>query len=347
MKIKSLFPKWVHTCYMSYNTFGYDCKRVLKHCFGYNRNLECLKANLMLVLHTIEKGLTMPDARPGFGADKLKSVKKMVKSISAIESESYELFYTYNLLEEYLNFHKKTGYRLPEDSLVCISDVKSMITPPTHNSVNSLVKNIFSASQLHFTSADFFSARDKSFNEFAYSRHSCRNYTEKPIPREVFIKVAQIANQAPSSCNRQTCRMHVITEKNRITRVLQAQGGCRGFGHLASATIIVTSDLNGFFDVQERSQPAINSGFFGMNILYALHKEGIGACVLNWSNTRKRDNQLRSMIPTIKDSEQIEFLISCGYPPEEFDVALSQRRPVEDCISFVDNSDHEYDTISK
>ena len=140
--------------------------------------------------------------------------------------------------------------------------------------------------------------------------------------------------------------MHVISDRERIAQVCQLQGGCRGFGHLAPAIIIVTSDLYAFFDVQERSQCSLNSGFFTMNILYALHEEQIGACVLNWSNTTKKDKQMRALVPTIKASEQICCLVSCGYTPEEFEVPLSKRKDFRDCISFVDNTDHDNASVS-
>lgn len=161
------------------------------------------------------------------------------------------------------------------------------------------------------------------------------------------MKIASLANQSPSSCNRQSCKIHIITNKSRLKSVLKVQGGCTGFGHLASAVIIVTSDLYAFYDLQERSQCYINAGFFAMNILYALHEEQIGACVLNWSNTTKKDKLMRSLVSTIKPSEQICCLISCGYTPEEFDVTLSKRKDVADCIFFVDRIDHEHETIFK
>ena len=129
--------------------------------------------------------------------------------------------------------------------------------------------------------------------------------------------------------------------------MLKAQGGCRGFGQLATAVLVITSDLHAFSDTQERNQCYLNAGFFAMTVLYALHEEHIGACVLNWSNTTKKDQQLRHLLPEIRPSEEICCLISCGYPPQEFDVALSLRKNSRDCISFVDDCDHEDETVSK
>lgn len=324
----NVFPKWVHTLYMIINTFGYDCKRVLKHCFGYEENLETLKANLILVIHTVEKGLTMPETRLGFGQDKITIMSTLLDKIIPLESDSFELIYAKSVLEEYLDFHEKRGFIFPEKTLTSLQSMIGKIGTEKSQTDSLLSK------QLHFSREEFFSPLHQDFKEFSFSRHSVRNYIQKPIDKDVFIRVAEIANQAPSSCNRQSCRMHVVVEREKIERVLSVQGGSRGFGHLAAAVIIVTSDLHSFYDVQERSQPAINSGFFGMNILYALHAEQLGACVLNWSSTKKKDLQLRKLVPSISDSEQVEFLISCGYPPEEFDVALSKRRSTSEIVCF-------------
>lgn len=329
MNLKHFFPKWVHTIYMCYNTFGYDLKRILKYSFGYTNNVDGLKANLLMVLHSLEKGLTMPNGRCGFGKDKIFQINDLICKIVPTQPISYEIQYANELLEEYIEYHKKRKFQLPSEIEDAIVNAKNVINLPIYTNSNDY------NNQSIFSENSFFIKEKASITEWAFSRHSCRTYIDKQIPKDVFIRVSEVANQAPSSCNRQSCRMHVITDKVHVSKVLEMQGGCRGFGHLAAAAIVVTSDLRSFYDVQERSQPAINSGFFGMNILYALHQEGIGACVLNWSNTRRKDFQLRKLVPTIKESEQIEFLISCGYPPENFCVALSKRRQVEDLICFV------------
>lgn len=326
IQLRQLLPTWIHTIYMCANTFGYDARRALRYCFGYNNDVENQKANLLMILHTLEKGLTMPNGRCGFGYDKIRQISSLVRQITPIESYSFELCYTRSILSEYETYHAVRQYQLPAEIEVLLSATKQLI--------GSSGKEMADATQLHFTADEFF-PQEKKFSSFAISRHSCRNYSDRSIDKEIFIEVAKLANMAPSSCNRQSCRMHVVTEKETIGKVLEIQGGCRGFGHLATAVIVVTSDLHSFFDVQERAQPAINSGFFGMNILYALHDYGIGACVLNWSNTKKKDLILRNLVPTVGESEQIEFIISCGYTPKSFDVALSKRRPVEDCICFV------------
>ncbi len=313
---------------MAYNTFVYDYRRVSRLCFGYNESYMGIKANLMMVLHTIEKGLTMPDIKPGFGYEKFKEIYSLVRKLEPIELSSFEVQYSYNLIIEYIDFHNRVGYELAGEMYEILNRLKNFLE--SHESF----KCSDNSKQLKFRSKEFFSNDFSSFAELALMRHSVRNYIEKTIPDSVFERVVEIANAAPSSCNRQPSRIHVIKNKDQIGKVLSLQGGCRGFGEYVSSVIIVTSELSCFFDFQERSQSYINSGFFGMNLIYALREEGIGSCILNWSNTRKKDKLMRDLVPTIKDSEQICYLISCGYTPDEFSVALSKRKPGFELLSI-------------
>ena len=182
--------------------------------------------------------------------------------------------------------------------------------------------------QYTFTLDTFFKDANAPFERFARSRHTCRNYIDKEIPDAVFEDVALIASCSPSSCNRQICKLYVIKDSKLRNKVLAVQGHNRGFGDLASAVIIITSNLKKLSDVEEYQQASINAGFYGMNVLYALHLHKVGACVLNWAYTRKLENAMRKLVPQIKDEEQICMLISCGYPAETFNVARSKRKDI-------------------
>lgn len=304
---------------MIWQTYKYDCLRNLKYGFAYQHKNENLKANLLMVIHTIEKGLTMPNAHTNFGKDRIYSLIFLVKQLTNNHSDNKNIFevqYALSTLNDYILFHKMRNKEIEPTLLDCIQQLTQSLS-------YSLGQDKYA--QYFFTNETFFKFAQSDFREFALSRHSVRNYIDEEIPDEILTKVIEIANTSPSSCNRQTCQAYIIKNKNLIQKVSSVQGGCRGFGDLAVAIIVVTSKLTSFYDMQDRLQPSINAGFYGMNLLYALHYYHIGACVLNWSYTKKRDLQLRELLPQIKDEEQICFLISCGYPADKFSVALSKR----------------------
>lgn len=310
-----------------HETIDYDCERLTKHAFAYSQRTEGLLANLRMRTHFLEKGLTMPQIRPCFGLMRLKQITEIVEQLGKTNSEKFEMQYIRALINEYTQYHNSHKISLPTEHIALIKRIENIF-----NTTEGTEK--IATRQRHYKKNEYFNTSNGTFAQIANSRHSVRNYIDKPIPKEIFREVAEIANTAPSACNRQPCRMHVITKRSLINQIFSLDVGCNGFGHLAPAAIIVTHDLECRENITERMQIGVDTGFFGMNLLYALHEKGIGACVLNWNNTRKQDIKLRNIIPTIKESETILFIISCGYTPEEFDIPLGLRKN-EDIINFI------------
>lgn len=334
--IYALLPKLVKRKYLEkkkikfeqkriFSTIEQDKQRLLHYGFAYADAIENKLAHLRMVIHFIEKGLTMPHARSCFGIWKLKAIAEIVESIGKEYASCHEMQYALVLLNEYVSFHQKRNVKIPDDHMAYINRVKTIISTTNSTCIH----------QRHYRVDDYFNISDGTFSMVAKSRHSARNYIDRPISQDIFIEVARIAATAPSACNRQPCKMHVITQKQLINRVFSLGVGCGGFGHLASAIILVTSDLACRNDIAERHQVGVDAGFFGMNLLYALHEKKIGACVLNWDNLIEQDMQLRKLIPTLKNSETLLFIVSCGYTPDEFDIPLGLKRPINEVIDFI------------
>jgi len=104
--------------------------------------------------------------------------------------------------------------------------------------------------------------------------------------------------------------------------VLELQNGNRGFGHLTNILMVITSNIS-LFTNNEKNEPFLNAGLFSMTLLYALHFNMVGACLLNWAVTESNDKKLRELLK-IPENEQIVVLIACGYLPDEFKIALLQ-----------------------
>lgn len=61
-----------------------------------------------------------------------------------------------------------------------------------------------------------------SFPDFIKSRHSVRNFAGT-IQIKQLINAIEMAMTAPSACNRQPSRVHIITSKDLIQRCLAFQ----------------------------------------------------------------------------------------------------------------------------
>lgn len=325
IQIKILIYNLIITPYLKYrkknklikNTIDWDKERLLKYGFGYSSTKENLLSNLRMKIHFIEKGLTMPEIRPCFGIMRLKQIAEITEKLGNSNAYEFEMQYAHKLMIEYLQYHSSHNIELPLEHIFFINKIIKTTeftkdTPPTQ--------------QRHYTKSEYFNISDGSFSQIALSRHSVRNYIDKPIDQLVFKEIAKIANTAPSACNRQPCRMHVITNRLLINSIFTLGVGCNGFGHLAPALIIVTSDLECRDNITERFQVGVDAGFYGMNLLYALHEKHIGTCVLNWDNIKEQDEKLRQIVPSLTDSETVLFFISCGYTPDEFYIPLGLRK---------------------
>jgi nitroreductase len=188
------------------------------------------------------------------------------------------------------------------------------------------------AAQPHVGRDAFFAAKDAPFAAFAASRHVVRHFAA-PVPRAVLEKALGLAVLAPSACNRQHARVHVFGRGKALERLLELQGGNRGFGGDVGTALVVTADLAAVRWGWERHDAWTNGGLFVMNLCYALHHCGVAHCILHWSVSPETDREARR-VAGIPDGEEIVCVVAAGIPPDEFDVASSPRLAPGDIVSW-------------
>lgn len=169
--------------------------------------------------------------------------------------------------------------------------------------------------------------------ELFASRHSVRDFAQKPVDRAVIETVVRMAQWSPSACNRQSARVWVLTDRQRIQGALAIQGGARGSADRVALLFVVTSDLACWQSAGERYQGWIDGALFAMTLVWALHSRGLVSCMLNWSKRKETDKELRRYLG-IEDSELIVVLVAAGYPAERFRVCRSPRLPLENILRY-------------
>ena len=71
-----------------------------------------------------------------------------------------------------------------------------------------------------------------------------------------------------------------------------------------------------------------------MNLIYALHNEGLVTCPVIWGNIPENDRFLKDLID-IPEQERITGLIFCGYQPgDSIQAAFSKRVPLEHILTI-------------
>ena len=179
---------------------------------------------------------------------------------------------------------------------------------------------------------DVFFEEDADFKSFAKSRHSIRNFSNMKISDETLKSVIELAQIAPSSCNRQSVRIHIYDGELK-KRVLSLQNGNRGWGEMADKIIIVTSEQTAW-DGYFTKAAYLDGGIYTMNLLYALHYYGICASCLNLYLPWKEMEALHKT-SSIPDSEIPVVMIAIGYPPKcDFMIAQSNRIDYNQILNF-------------
>lgn len=302
--------------------YGYNRKRFLK--YGARRDSEdALMGYLTMAIHGIEKGITMPDFRLGFGHDRMSDLLDDSEGfIAHYGLGNIQLTHLAKVVYEYDLLHKNFHYKL-DDYL--------------QQKINHFLKHFDTdfgqGIQVDCTREQYFSHRNDDFFQFSNSRHSVRNFTEEPIPMELLDRAVLLAQNAPSGCNRQAARVYVISDKDKIKRVFSLHAGNRGFGHTVDKLVLVCGYLP-CYGLNERDCVYVDCGIFTMNLVYSLHYYNIGNCILNWSVTYDKDVALRKIIP-VKDEETVCTLIACGNVPEVFKVCTSGKKNLKQIVNHV------------
>ena len=324
-KLKALFPKKLMYYYYlqtARKAVMYDIKRRVSDKVYNNADDEKVKRDLTLAYHIVEKGLTMPTPRPGFGKPVVISLCNSVMKYDNMQLQKNELEFkqSVSVLREYYDFHHEIGFKLDDDVL---EKLVSIVTK---------FKDIEGLKQKSITKAQYFEDINKPFDLFCMSRYSVRNYTKEEIPLNVLYDCIDLAQKSPSFCNRQPTRVHIVKSEAKKEGILSLQNGNRGFGHLAETLLVITSIISTTKDIHERNENHLNGGMFSMTLLNALHFNKIAACSLNWSVSNDKDLKLRELL-SIAENEVVLVVISCGYVPDKFSIASSPRKTAKE-ISF-------------
>lgn len=323
-KIKQLLPRgilYLYSLLSAIRIYLPDIRRRVRDKVYHVDTPDKLFRDLTVAYHIIEKGLTMPEPRPGFG-------KGVVLNLAGLALKHDRLGYSredvsfrqaVSVLKEYREFHRKIEFTLD-------GEVEQKL-----QLVEERFPGMEGEHQLRLSREDYFADAGKAFDRFCRSRYSVRNYSPEPIPMDVLHQCIALAQRSPSFCNRQPSRVHIVKSPEKKEAILALQNGNRGFGHLAETLLVVTSNVSMANDLHERHENHFNSGMFSMTLLNALHFYRIGACSLNWSASKERDASLRKLLD-VPDNEEITLVISCGYLPGELSIASSPRKALQEII---------------
>ena len=299
--------------------YKYDMNRFLRYSAMNSENKKhSVETEIQLLVHSIEKALSLPDVRVGFGTQKVKDLITKINEYKNLASAiEYRKIYDIVLdaIYKYIEFQKGSGCNLDLSFIP-----NEMILSQSIDKVG-----------IEYSSVNDFSML--SFFDFAKSRHSLRYFGNTPVKHEQIYKAMEIARTSPSACNRQSIKAYACMNKEKIDSIISIHGGMRGFGE-PSAIIALTGDLGSYTCEYERNTVYVDGGIFLMNLLYAFHYLNLATCPLIWGMEPDNDKKLFELM-NLPHSKTIISLIAVGnYPIDTYKYAKSLRRDIDEILEF-------------
>ncbi|PAT01091.1 hypothetical protein CI105_08150 [Candidatus Izimaplasma bacterium ZiA1] len=304
------------------NAFDQDRKRFMSSVYSFNSSLANLEAQIIINSHSIEKGLTNINFRPGFGkralSDLVYNMEKYSERTEVINSEVFSN--AINIITAYIEKHNNLAV-----DVSYLKDIVQKFKVSSDLVIDCNVVNNSKSGKIKESHLDFF--------KFSNSRSSVRDYSSEIVSSKELTNVFSLANNAPSACNRQPWQVHVISDKNKITEVLTLQKGLKGYGTNIQKLLLITSDNRFFSNVHERNQGFIDAGMYSMNLLYAFKYYGIGTCALNAELSKNTEKLIRDIL-SIKNYENLVMFISVGKYPNDFKTTKSPKKSINSYIKY-------------
>ena len=312
MKIKEViksvpFIKTVGKKYYIFSQFKDDAKSFSRHYCESAEASGDYRYSIMLIVHSLEKGMCMPNPRP-FGKDKANKLLKLLKNSK--DKKTFEYNLGISALNKWIEFYKEKRWEIDSFMESCIKFLENKTI--TLDAGFKVYTPCILENQIEY-------------ERVVMSRHSVRDFKSQKLRDEDIDFAIKCFIETPTACNRQMCRLIYVEDKNKKDLLNKVIIGLPGFNTNNVQYFVVTYDLAAFAYSGERQQGMFNAGLCTMNFVNGLHAKKIGSCCLQWSNKKKEDIQTRKALG-LNESERIAVVIAAGYYLDTNVIPCSTRR---------------------
>lgn len=278
-----------------------------------NSNVRELCRDMRITSHAIEKGLALPVVKKGFGKEKINKLLSLMDKYIAIgdysyDAEAYEM--AYGIISCYCDNADQYDCDI---SFIDLSKYAKFISHTDKKEYGAFETEQYSISE----------RQQWSFSQIAHNRHSIRTFEDEPVDKNTIDSVIELAQTAPSACNRQATRIIHVSDREKCRKILDLQGGSKG--HSISELLLVASDLSLYRFISEVGTPFLDSGIYLMNLLYSCEYYGVSTCPLIWDDFGQKAEELRTIID-IPWEYNVTAVVQIGFAPKGAVYAKSKRR---------------------
>ena len=268
--------------------------------------------------HSIEKGLSRADFRPMFGESAIHELAKMLNTWIKKSGDTDDFCFktACGALNAYRVRHIELG--MPSewfDQHFHEGVLRHVQKSENGNASRTVVRDV---------------EGDKGFESVVTTRVTQRIFTDHPVDRCSVERAVSLAMHAPSACNRQSARLHIVECPSKIAEVLAIQGGLRGYSP-PPVLLLVTSETSCYVEATERNLPYVDGALFAMTLLLSLEYQNLSTCALTAMMWPKAEKKIRSLL-AIPQSETFVMFIGAGNAPLRSVVPKSPRAPLSEIV---------------
>jgi len=326
-----IFAKTGLTSSLYYFIFSTQFRRehqaVLKGKLQYKKQLKTIDDSSVLLrrnIHRIEKGLIMKPRRCVFGEQYI--IDTVVCYKSCLEAATFcndERQWAFDVLNEY--FSVVTLTTIINEAETIFKDAIAQ-----NNTSIAFNGNVPYASEKRCKS----DITPEQLYDLFKQRRSTRWYQQKPVKSSTIKQAITMALQAPSACNRQPFRFHVVSDMTLASKISSIAIGTVGFAHNIPALVVVVGDLSAYSEERDRHVPYIDAGLVSMQLMLAFESLGLSTCPINWPDIDKYERELAKELELESYLRPI-MMLAVGYADEQGYIPFSQKKKAELLIKEV------------
>lgn len=173
------------------------------------------------------------------------------------------------------------------------------------------------------------------FEQMALTRQSTRNFSEQEVEIEKLQKICEIAALAPSACNSQPWKLHIITKDyeklDELRKTLQIVGLNKFLDKVNSYIVVEqvygnkSATLGSTFSKNDLN--SIDIGILTSYICFQAMQEGLGTCIIG---AFRKDKMQKAM--NFSRKQVVRIVVAVGYAKDGDPIRKKVRKPLEKTI---------------
>jgi nitroreductase len=264
----------------------------------------------------LEKGLSAKNKRPFFGEQYIEQiVQELAVFIEKNPIQHTAIQWPVAVLEKY--FQECKGKPVIDRAAKTFSNLSLRNTKPNAIPYKSRTrpKTPITWNDLH---------------TLAKRRRSVRTFLDTPVPLADIKRAMQVALQAPSACNRQSFRFHIVTDRDKANVISNIPGGASGY--TVPAVIILIARYRGYHEERDILTPVIDASLAISHLLLALETMQLSSVCINWPQISKHHNRIAQYVEMAKD-ECVIMLLGIGYADPEGYIPYSDKKAIQEVLT--------------